>query len=81
MTYDWIRGLPVQTDATNYEWVGGLPFVVTELVSAPAGTNMQINIGDSWKTVTGLQINISDTWKTVTKVQVNIGDSWKTVFG
>jgi hypothetical protein len=78
MTYDWINGLPVQTDTTNFEWVGGLPYVITELAT---GTNMQINIGDVWKTVTGLQINIGDTWKTVTKVQINVGDTWKTIFG
>jgi len=46
----------------------------------PSGTNMQINIGDSWKVVDKLQINIGDVWKTVTKVQQNIGDVWKSVF-
>ena len=45
-----------------------------------SGTNMQINIGDVWKTVTGLQINIGDVWKTVTNAQINIGDVWKTIF-
>ena len=45
-----------------------------------AGTNMQINIGDAWKTVDGMQINIGDVWKNVDGAQINIGDSWKTIF-
>lgn len=45
------------------------------------GTNMKINIGDSWKEVTEIKINIGDSWKTVTKAQINIGDVWKTIFG
>lgn len=44
------------------------------------GTNMQINIGDSWKDVDSIQINIGDAWKDVDSVQVNIGDAWKDVF-
>lgn len=43
-------------------------------------TNMQINIGDSWKTISGSQINIGGVWKTVSKVQINIGDTWENVF-
>jgi hypothetical protein len=50
-------------------------------IAGTSGTNMQINIADTWKNVTGAQINIGDAWKTVTKVQVNIGDVWKNVFG
>ena len=49
--------------------------------TAPAtGTNMKINIGDSFKDVDALKINIGDSWKAVTSVKQNIGDSWKTVF-
>lgn len=44
------------------------------------GTNIQINIGDEWKTVDAIQINIGDSWKAVAGMQVNIGDSWKTIF-
>jgi len=44
------------------------------------GTNMKINIGDSFKDVSEMKINIGDAWKAVTKVQQNIGDSWKDVF-
>jgi hypothetical protein len=44
------------------------------------GTNMQINIGDTWKTVDSMQINIGDSWKAVTKAQINIGDTWKSIF-
>lgn len=47
---------------------------------AGSGTNMQINIGDAWKTVEGMKINIGDTWKTVEGAQINIGDTWKTIF-
>jgi hypothetical protein len=48
---------------------------------APAGTNIKINIGDTFKDVSEMKINIGDAWKAVTKVQINIGDAWKTVFG
>jgi hypothetical protein len=44
------------------------------------GTNISINIGDSWKTADGMSINIGDSWKTATSVSINIGDTWKTVF-
>ena len=47
---------------------------------AVTGTNMQINIGDSFRTVDALKINIGDSWKTVVSVKQNIGDSWKDVF-
>jgi len=43
-------------------------------------TNLEINIGDAWKTVDSMQINIGDTWKDVVSVQQNIGDVWKDVF-
>lgn len=45
-----------------------------------SGTNIQINISDVWKSVSGVQINIGDVWKPVTKAQINIGDVWKTIF-
>jgi hypothetical protein len=59
------------SDAAN--WRAGIycPFL---------GTNMQINIGDSWKELEGLQINIGDVWKPVASAQINIGDAWKTIF-
>lgn len=41
---------------------------------------MQINIGDSWKSVTAMKINIGDAWKDVVSIKQNIGDMWKTVF-
>jgi len=75
--------LPAKTgltlEAMDYAYQAE-PFVV-QLDASAVGTNMQINIGDAWKTVSGVQINIGDSWKTVTKVQINIGDAWKTVFG
>ena len=48
--------------------------------SGGSETNMQINIGDTFKDVDALQINIGDSWKAVTSVKQNIGDSWKDVF-
>ena len=42
-------------------------------------SHVQINIGDSWKSMSAMKINIGDSWKTVTGIQQNIGDSWKTV--
>ena len=45
-----------------------------------SGTNMQINISDTWKDVSAMKINIGDTWKDVTAVKQNIGDTWKDVF-
>ena len=48
---------------------------------AGAGTNIKINIGDTFKDVSEMKINIGDVWKPVVKVQQNIGDVWKTVFG
>ena len=45
-----------------------------------SGTNMKINIGDTFKEVPAMKINIGDTWKDVTAVKQNIGDVWKTVF-
>lgn len=44
------------------------------------GTNLQLNIGDAWKSVDGVQINIGDAWKTVAGMQINIGDAWKTIY-
>ena len=38
-TDDWILSQPVQTDTTNYEWVLGSPYVVTE-EAVVAGFNM-----------------------------------------
>lgn len=45
-----------------------------------AGTNLQINIADSWKEVNAMKINVGDAWKPVVGMKVNIGDAWKTVF-
>ena len=50
------------------------------LEEAAGGTNIQINIGDAWKSVNAMKINIGDVWKDVAGAQVNIGDAWKTIF-
>ena len=54
--------------------------VFTSSLSPTTGTNMQINIADTWKEVPAAQINIGDIWKEVTSMKVNIGDVWKEVF-
>lgn len=48
--------------------------------TAAVGTNMQVNIGDSWKEVAAAKVNIGGAWKEVVAAQVNIGDAWKEVF-
>ena len=55
-------------------------YAVWEAGGPPPATS--INIGDSWKTVSGanvLQVNIGDTWKAVAGAQVNIADTWKPI--
>lgn len=47
----------------------------------PVPSYTSINIGDSWKTVSGtgvIKVNIGDAWKSVTSSAINIGDAWKT---
>ena len=56
------------------------PVLSLTIEAAPAGTNMQINIGDVWKDVEAMQINIGDSWKAVEGVQINIGDAWKVIY-
>ena len=31
---EWILGQPVQTDTTNFEWLKGCPYIVTEEAAA-----------------------------------------------
>ncbi len=45
-----------------------------------AGTNFQLNIGDTYKAVSAIQVNVGDSWKAITKGQVNLGDTWKSIF-
>jgi len=47
---------------------------------AAVGTNMKINIDDTFKDVDSMQINIGDAWKDVAEVKQNIGDAWKVVY-
>ena len=83
---NWDNGLPsegVQLDANpsggQKYWWGGLPSQFSFIASV-TGTNIKLNIGAVWKTVSGIQLNIGGTWKTVTSAKVNIGDVWKTIF-
>jgi len=48
--------------------------------TASVGTNFQINISDTWKSISAVKINIGNVWKVVTKAQVNISNVWKTIF-
>ncbi len=85
-TGDWIETTD-QTALPDPTWdIGGR--VTTGTVAAiyaltdggSTGNDLQLNIGDDWKTMDAMQINIGDSWKAVEGVQVNIGDSWKEVF-
>jgi len=57
-------------------------YAVWEEAAAPAVPYTSINIGDTWKTISGtavVKINIGDVWKNVSAMKINIGDSWKAV--
>ncbi len=45
-----------------------------------AGTNIQLNVGDSWKTVDAVFVNVGDVWKPVVSIKQNVGDVWKDGF-
>ena len=49
--------------------------VITLTFTAP----VTINVGDTWKEVTGIQQSISNNWKYVQSIKLNIGDTWRTV--
>jgi len=55
-------------------------FYATTLEGAAEGTNMQINIGDTWKDIDSMKINIGDVWKDIANMWINIGDSWKVIY-
>ena len=82
--FDWSLGQPtVIEDSTGseYWWSLGQPVVVEKYeAAAAAGTNMKVNIADSWKDVDSMQINIGDAWKDVAGAWINIGDSWKIIY-
>jgi len=71
----WSRALSQDEITQLYNSGNGLQYPFT------TGTNIKLNIGDSWKDVSEMKINIGDSWKSVVKAQVNIGDVWKTIFG
>ena len=77
-----VYGIFFKSDGTKMYIIGTGNDGVNEYDLPPVeGTNMEINIADTWKDATGIQINIGDVWKTVTKVELNVGDVWKTIFG
>ncbi|MHA1302793.1 MAG: hypothetical protein ACTSQE_14745 [Candidatus Heimdallarchaeaceae archaeon] len=55
-------------------------YAVWEAGPGPEGTNLQINIEDTWKEVSAIKVNVGDSWKDVESAKINIGDSWKDVF-
>lgn len=64
----------------NNQVIVGEAINIVSIDVSPPSINMQINIGDAWKTVPAAQINIGDAWKAVASAKINIGDVWKTVF-
>jgi len=46
----------------------------------PTGTNITLNINDSFKEVANAYVNVDDAWKEVANAYVNVDDSWKEVF-
>lgn len=71
----WNRAL-TQAEVTElYNSGNGLAYPF-----AAGGTNIQLNIGDSWKDVDSAKINIGDAWKEAASMKINIGDSWKEIF-
>jgi len=72
----WDRALTKGEVDELYNAGSGIPYEA----AAAGGTNMQINISDSWKTVDAVKINVGDTWRDVVSIKQNVGDSWKTVF-
>lgn len=88
--FDWSLGQSTvvldnvaATSSDSVWWVLGEPTVVASTTvsgAPPVGTNMQINIGDTWKDVSSMKINIGDVWKDVAGAWINIGDSWKLIY-
>jgi len=70
----WSRALTSDEVTELYNSGDGLAYPFT------AGTNMKINIGDSFKDIDSMKINIADSWKDVAAVKQNIGNDWKGVF-
>ena len=55
-------------------------YTATAAGGGATGTNLQLNIADSWRTVDAAKINVGDVWKDVTSMSINVGDAWKTIF-
>ena len=72
----WNRTLDSNEVSTLYNSGAGIPYDA----GGGGGTNLQLNIADSWKTVDAAKINVGDAWKDVTSMSINVGDSWKTIF-
>jgi len=44
------------------------------------GTNLQINVDDSFKEIPAIKVNKDDAWKEVTAAKINKDDVWKEIF-
>ena len=55
-------------------------YSVTAEGGGGGGTNMQVNVSDSWKTVDAVKLNVGDVWYGVTSIKQNVGGVWETVF-
>lgn len=71
----WSRELTSDEVTSLYNSGNGLAYPFT-----PSATKTQINIGDTWKTVSAKKINIGDAWKDIASEKINIGDAWKTIW-
>jgi len=73
MGWDW------DSSVFDNDWASSI-VSIQPLAAPPVGTNMKVNIGDSFKDVDSLKINIGGVWKDVVSIKQNIGDVWKDVF-
>ena len=76
-TYDWASTASASDDF-------GLVGCELQVAGAPppALPFTSINIGDTWKTISGaavIKINIADSWKNISGAWINVADSWKAV--
>ena len=77
----------VTAGTRDYSWTinnSRFTWVAAEFKAAAGGgatgTNVQLNIADSWRTVDAVKINVGDSWREVTSMSLNVGDSWKTIY-
>jgi len=60
--------------------ITGTGYVQNLDLGEAVGTNMKINISDTWKDVDSIKINIGDVWKDVEGIWINVNNSWKVIY-